>query len=64
MTWTEAPHPDQLHYCLSIILTATVLSMNGVTMVTGLAHLAVGATRVGLATETCPRGDITVPCLT
>lgn len=38
--------------------------MDGIAMVTRLAHLAVGAARVALATETYPRGDITVPRLT
>lgn len=67
MAWTKDLLLGQLHFdflCLSIDLTATVLGMDGVTMVTGLAHLAVGATCVGLATETCPRDDITVPRLT
>lgn len=48
---------------LFLSLTATVLGMNGVAIETGLAHLAVGATGVALATETCPRDNITVPRL-
>lgn len=64
IAWLETPPPDQRHHCLSIALTATVLGMDGVAMVTRLAHLAVGAARVALATETCPCDDITVPRLT
>lgn len=48
----------------SIALTAAVLGMDGVAVVTGPAHLAVGPTGVALASETRPRDDITVPRLT
>lgn len=38
--------------------------MDGVAVVTGPAHLAVGPTGVAPAAETRPRDDITVPRLT
>lgn len=62
MAWPKSSAPRHLYF-FSLFLTTTVLCMNGVAIVTRLAHLAVGATGVALATETCPCDDITVPRL-
>lgn len=72
---TSQPHSEGERKCQSwlslkphpftnVALTAAVLGMDGVAVVTGPAHLAVGPTSVAPAAETRPRDDITVPCLT
>lgn len=60
------PHPlgKNIVFSLSFSLTTTILGLDGVAVVTGLAHLAVGPTGVAPAAETRSRDDITVPCLT